>query len=139
MMAQALSFTPMPLPPREALEQAGARFVDAFDGVCIELPCRGRDSLTGTVLLIFGGFVTTLMLVWVSGPLRGALRSDGGIRWFLLLFALMGLPGLAYGPGVLFAAFAAWFGKTRAGSKWVATGSGLPKYPTVFGSCGGGP
>jgi len=99
---------------KKDLEQAGVAVTETFDGARFELPPRGRQKAVGLGLTLFGLFVTAFMVFWMSGPIRGALRGSGAFNVFLLVFGLMGLPGLLAGLAMLTAGLAAWSGRSRA-------------------------
>lgn len=69
------------------------------------LPPRELKGIRGlgVGVLVFGLFITGFMVLWMWGPLHSGLHSKGGVRWFELIFGLMGLPGLAVGLGLLLA------------------------------------
>ena len=99
---------------RAALEGTGVTITETFDGARFTLPWRGRQKAIGIGLTIFGLFVTAFMTFWMSGPIRMALRGSGSLNWFLMIFGLMGLPGLLAGLALLTAGLAAWTGRSRA-------------------------
>lgn len=69
------------------------------EGMLYRLPKRdlGAARRAGWVLVAFGAVVTGFMVFWMWGPIEGALRGDGPIHWFFLIFGLLGLPGLGVG------------------------------------------
>lgn len=99
---------------REALASSGARVTELFDGVRIELPRRNRQPVVGVIMTVAGAMLVGFMLVWMSGPLRGALGSDGAFRWFAFVFALMGLPGVLLGLALVSAGVAVGAGTSHA-------------------------
>jgi hypothetical protein len=76
------------------------------EGLRYILPSRGlSDSIRrkfGTFLIISGAIAIGFMAFWMAAPLQQFQTTQGLMRWFLLAFGLMGLPGLAIG-GFLFA------------------------------------
>jgi len=81
----------------------GVRIQKEMDGVRYILPPRdlGQARKAGTGLIIFGAVITTFMIFWMSGPLRGATGEHVIGRLFSIGFSLMGLPGLAIGAGIM--------------------------------------
>ncbi len=87
------------------------------DGVRYRLPKKqlGRNGRVGFwVLFGFGVVVAGFMVLWIQGPIRHALRNglNSGGDWFLLVFGLLGLPGLAFGLGLILLALWLIWGKT---------------------------
>jgi hypothetical protein len=73
------------------------RVADELDGTRYVLPKRrlGKAGRTvGIVLVAFGLFATAFMLFWMGMPISEGLGEEGAIRWPLILFGLLGLPGL---------------------------------------------
>lgn len=64
-----------------------------------ELPPRalGKARWGGLAVLGFGVFFLVFMFFWMSGPIRGGLRSDGLARVLSIGFGLLGLPGVLAG------------------------------------------
>lgn len=67
------------------------------------LPKRalGAARKVGWVPLGMGVFATVFMVFWMWGPIAGGLRGSGLGRWLSIGFGLLGLPGLAFGIGLI--------------------------------------
>jgi hypothetical protein len=61
----------------------------------------GKARGLGIGLMAVGVFVTGFMVVWMGLSIREALSAEGGLRWGLLAFSLLGTPGLVAGLGLL--------------------------------------
>jgi len=85
----------------QALREAGVRTTVLFDGARFELPLRPAHKGMGLGLLLVGLFITAFMVVWMGGPITGAFRFSGPFRWSLVLFGLLGLPGLGMGLAMM--------------------------------------
>ena len=88
---------PPPLPPEIKVIR------DSMTVTRYILPKRnlGDARKFGWLPIGFGLFITLFMIFWMSGPISGGLHGHGGIRWFELIFGLLGLPGLAAGLGLI--------------------------------------
>jgi hypothetical protein len=84
-------------------DAAGLRIEPGLDGTRYILPARSREQCAklGLVFLVVGLFVGAFMFFWMSMPIGSAFDTEGPMRWFLLLFGLMGLPGLLVGLGLM--------------------------------------
>lgn len=96
----------------DALRALGARVEERFDGARIELPPRPPLRRLGGALTAFGAVTIVFMLFWMAGPISGAFR-DGAPNLILLIFGLLGLPGLFMGLALLFGGLALWTGRSR--------------------------
>jgi hypothetical protein len=84
------------LPPQIELTQLA-------DGVRYVLPRRqlGGARYVGIVLIAFGFSATGFMIAWMSGAAGTGPGSNDPTDWFAIGFALMGLPGLLVGLGLI--------------------------------------
>jgi len=85
------------LPPDIRVIQEG------LDTTRYVLPRRklGKVRWLGVAPLIFGLGVSGFMYSWMAGPLTGIGREHGFAKGISIAFALMGLPGLAIGLGLM--------------------------------------
>jgi hypothetical protein len=85
------------------LAALGIRVERGVEGIHYELPQRklGKVRKAGIGFLIFGMVVTAFMIFWMCGPILGGLASRGPGRWISITFGLLGLPGLAFGLGII--------------------------------------
>ena len=86
------------------------------DGVRYVLPRRqlGKARFAGLFLVLFGGFMVGFAVVWMSGPVRGFLETEGPFRWLLFAFAATGLIPLVFGLGFLGLGFATLLNVTHS-------------------------
>jgi hypothetical protein len=86
-----------------ALEAAGVRVTEEPRRISFVLPRRslGPERKAAWILAAFGGFITVFMLFWMGGPISQGLRQPGGFGIAMILFGLLGLPGLAVGAGLM--------------------------------------
>jgi len=98
-----------------SLRDVGIDVVPVTGGFRYSLPRRTGKPIRvmGGILAGFGGLATVFMVGWMSGPIRSAFGSSGGIQWFSLVFGLLGLGGLIPGLGTLFAGLGALAGRSR--------------------------
>lgn len=115
---------------KKELAQAGVAVLETFDGARIELPPRGGQKALGIGLTVVGLIVAVFMVFWMSGPIRGALRGSGAFNVVLLIFGLLGLPGLLAGLAGVIAGLAVWSGRSRA---TVEVGGGRLRVTERFG------
>ena len=69
----------------------------------------GNTKAGGIVLIVMGLFITVFMVFWMAMPLKEAFKQDDPMDWFLLIFGLMGLPGLVVGLGLTLLGFVVLF------------------------------
>jgi hypothetical protein len=77
-----------------AAREAGIGVTPFFDGARFDLPPRPARRGLGLGMIAMGVFITGFMCVWMGGPIKGAMTTPPPMRWFLLGFGLLGLPGL---------------------------------------------
>lgn len=86
------------------------------DGTRYVFPKRdlGKVRGLGVFLLLFGAFVTAFMCFWMYGPISEFFSTQNGMRWFMLVFGLLGTPGLLAGLGLLLAGISILMNMTHA-------------------------
>ena len=98
----------------DRMERVRSRRTDRGQEFAFPRRNLGKARGVGVGLAAMGALVTGFMVFWMAFPIRQALSAEGGMRWGLLAFGLLGTPGLAAGLGMMGVGLAVWLNLLRA-------------------------
>lgn len=99
---------------RDALIRAGAKVVETFDGVRIELPPRGPRRGVGISLMFVGALMVGMSVIGLTVLMPRVVTIDGPARGVMLLLCLPMLGVFLTGVALLNAGQAAYAGTWRS-------------------------